>query len=268
MAPRRSRANGDYYMKPNRLRAFTLIELLVVIAIIAILAAILFPVFAKARERAKQTACINNEKQIGLALITYASDYDDRFPRSAWNYGGAANNPKLDCPNEGYDLLIMPYVKNWDVFVCPNQTLLQRFADNKLVRSADPKPPSQTKGSVTYGFSWAVITDSHYASNQGHVPMAAFKDPAGTILLAENEWGWHDTYEPMTYNNNGKQVSTGQTTDWAVNLCNDPGVMSKYNVPQRHFGRNDYIYADGHVKSVVYLDTKIPKNQWTLEPND
>src|SRR5437868_10438570 len=68
-------------------RGFTLIELLVVIAIIAILAAILFPVFAQAREKARQTTCLSNEKQMGLALMQYVQDYDEHFPFDHWNDG-------------------------------------------------------------------------------------------------------------------------------------------------------------------------------------
>lgn len=85
-------------------RGFTLIELLVVIAIIAILAAILFPVFARAREKARQTSCLSNIKQIGLALMMYSEDYDERYPCT----GGAWWSP------------LMPYVKNAQVFRCPS----------------------------------------------------------------------------------------------------------------------------------------------------
>src|ERR1700743_3800079 len=94
-----------------RLRAlagFTLIELLVVIAIIAILAAILFPVFAKAREKARQTACLSNCKQMSLGIQQYTQDYDETLPWAQQAVGGAWN------------LLIYPYVKNDQVFQCPS----------------------------------------------------------------------------------------------------------------------------------------------------
>ena len=101
-------------------RAFTLIELLVVIAIIAILAAILFPVFAQAREKARQTACISNQKQIGLGLTQYVQDYDEAFP---FNWSGAAFNiSRLNPAPSSYKWMdaIFPYVKNEQVFTCPS----------------------------------------------------------------------------------------------------------------------------------------------------
>lgn len=94
-------------------RGFTLIELLVVIAIIAILAAILFPVFAKAREKARQSSCLSNTKQIALSILQYAQDYDERFPQTYFS-------PSTG--NQCWAMVVMPYVKNQQVFDCPSDS--------------------------------------------------------------------------------------------------------------------------------------------------
>jgi prepilin-type N-terminal cleavage/methylation domain-containing protein/prepilin-type processing-associated H-X9-DG protein len=102
-------------------RGFTLIELLVVIAIIAILAAILFPVFAKAREKARASSCMSNVKQLGLAAMQYKQDYDEQWPLQGWNkYDTTTWGPA----NAGYwGGEIGPYVKNKQLFICPSATL-------------------------------------------------------------------------------------------------------------------------------------------------
>lgn len=114
----------------RRSSGFTLIELLVVIAIIAILAAILFPVFAQARESARKTSCLSNTKQIGLAMMMYATDYDEIPPETGWD--GPCSSP---VPNASgfyavgdayfsgvfsFPMAAQPYIKNWNIFSCPS----------------------------------------------------------------------------------------------------------------------------------------------------
>src|SRR5450432_3278318 len=108
----------------NKKSGFTLIELLVVIAIIAILAAILFPVFAQAREKARAISCLSNEKQLGLGIIQYQQDYDEHNPGGVNGYGGGA----------GWAGQILPYVKSLAVFRCPNDSGVGsgQLADNGI----------------------------------------------------------------------------------------------------------------------------------------
>ena len=98
-------------------RGFTLIELLVVIAIIAILAAILFPVFARAREKARQASCESNEKQIALGVLMYVQDYDERFPRSFMTNCGAVRT------SPDWREVCAPYIKNNQLWACPSSNL-------------------------------------------------------------------------------------------------------------------------------------------------
>ncbi len=110
----------------KRAHGFTLIELLVVIAIIAILAAILFPVFARAREKARQSACLSNLKQLGLAVQMYAQDYDETLPFGRMYYGPATviNNTTI-YSRPTWISQIMPYVQNEQIFICPSMKQYQ-----------------------------------------------------------------------------------------------------------------------------------------------
>ncbi len=103
-----------------RRRAFTLIELLVVIAIIAILAAILFPVFAQARESARQTVCLSNDKQLGTSLTLYQQDYDGRLCQT--EYADPNDLSSVQKPRTHWSYIVQPYVKNMQIFVCPSDT--------------------------------------------------------------------------------------------------------------------------------------------------
>src|SRR5579862_4815942 len=96
-------------------KGFTLIELLVVIAIIAILAAILFPVFASAREKARQISCASNEKQLALATLQYTQDFDEVFP-----YGNSLWSQNWGIDRDNWSGAIAPYIKSTGVFACPD----------------------------------------------------------------------------------------------------------------------------------------------------
>src|SRR5579871_2274222 len=158
----------------GRQSAFTLIELLVVIAIIAILAAILFPVFAQAREEARKISCLSNTKQIGLALQMYASDYDDTVVPNNNQVTGSVSSSWLAWPD-----FLQPYVKNDQIFVCPDS------------RRHSPAPTDQLK---TYGGRLVsyVINNYYYndetlgmlfekANNNGRQPsaLASIEDVVG-----------------------------------------------------------------------------------------
>jgi len=168
----------------RRRGGFTLIELLVVIAIIAILAAILFPVFAKAREKARQTSCLSNLKQLALGCLQYAQDYDEMMP--SVNIGPYLNWPQTPPFNDwdwtvgwGYwqswPWQIYPYVKNTQVFRCPSNSL---YSD------------------ITYGMPSNGVNTAGVLVDYMQTPkaMAQFARPAESMLLGEKGGGGGDKY--------------------------------------------------------------------------
>jgi prepilin-type N-terminal cleavage/methylation domain-containing protein len=161
-------------------RAFTLIELLVVIAIIAILAAILFPVFAQAREAARKITCISNTREIGLALQMYAADYDDTVVPNNNQVTGSASSTWRSWPD-----FLQPYIKNDQIFICPSS------------HKNGSAPTDQIR---TYGGRWVSYVINNYyfndstlgeifekANNNGRQPslLASIEDVVGTVFCAD-----------------------------------------------------------------------------------
>ena len=175
-----------------RRRGFTLIELLVVIAIIAILAAILFPVFAKAREKARQSSCLSNTKQLALGVLQYAQDYDERLPSGdcyALTNGGC------------WDCVITPYVKNDQVFVCPSNSSPAHIIPGGTF-CGSPNGPNATwlpDHYISYGMGlqirWAAL--------------GTIVSPANTMMLMEASAPWTQVGPSATYT---YVTGTGATT--------------------------------------------------------
>lgn len=164
-------------------KGFTLIELLVVIAIIAILAAILFPVFSQARESARKSSCMSNLKQIGNALMMYTQDWDEHYPYFCWSADNLHHG-------ELWPYAIQPYLKNWDIFVCPSDgdKFNSWWWDGR--DSGRPPTPYPPKG-LSYGMSEIL-----QGGGLGSVSLAQVPEPAITFSVSDaiaasvNDWHW------------------------------------------------------------------------------
>lgn len=237
----------------RRSTGFTLIELLVVIAIIAILAAILFPVFAQARDKARGVSCLSNMKQLALGAAMYANDYDSHYVSSGGDCYGAPpgcsiNTPK---PSMQWQWTIYPYVKNWQVYRCPS----------------DPHEPNHIATSYTEN-NWG--TNDHNAS-AGGVNEARTDKPGETALLLEGgNTGWQDT---AVQAENAKMVADYTTwTQWnrVVHTQSDWNWTDKM---PRHGDGGNVAFLDGHAKYRIMrgwcaAGKKVGNNiPWTMMDN-
>jgi len=251
-------------------RGFTLIELLVVIAIIAILAAILFPVFAQAREKARQTSCLSNLKQMGLGLMMYVQDYDEQYPFDHW-----VDPTGLDVNWFG---AIYPYVKNGKNWAGTNQA----NGTGGIYQCLSQIDADQN----TYGIHQYIEPDGQAPwINNGAPPqyqpatLAAIPKPSDTILVVEKgrndaswgflnfdaqEWDWTDWVGPV----NDEPTHDGPHFDLQYD-CDAPassgngtwpgcGVFPRY----RHTGTTNVLFCDGHAKTMGKGRINWYKNIW------
>lgn len=224
-------------MKRNLNRGFTLIELLVVIAIIAILAAILFPVFAQAREKARQASCQSNLKQIGNAFAMYMQDYDELFPMNdnggnspAWYTQPADARPGPQYNRLGvWTTTMQPYIKNWQVYGCPSCPITSQYLQAPLNAGQQQIP-------ISYAYNGQLATSS----------LASVQSVASCILTWEG-------YGKLSTRNYSLPTPTLRNVRPQHELYGtDSCVMYVIAIPVPtmwiHGEGSNYLFVDGHVK--------------------
>lgn len=238
--------------------AFTLIELLVVIAIIAVIAAILFPVFGQAREKARQSSCLSQMNQLGLAFAQYLSDYDGTYPTCDNDKAKITGKPPepetpdADGPEErDWHIVLQPYIKNYDVLRCPSD-LSNKPRDFKNPNFANKE----------YVSSYTVNGWSEYQLKE-----ATLTRPANWVLLAERNniarppktwwmfywWSWQ---------------GASPNTVWPPSITPDPMTEAAKDLAlDQHQKSPNWLFGDGHVKSVKFSALWKPGTENAFWPN-
>jgi prepilin-type N-terminal cleavage/methylation domain-containing protein len=218
----------NWFRKP---RAFTLIELLVVIAIIAILAAILFPVFAQARDQARKSACLSNERQLATGVAMYRQDWDGFGPFGGWpvdTRGNITGHTPSSSYIDDWQFTIQPYIKNAMVLRCPGDKTpyLERpisyLYNNHMARDRKPVSEASIEAPAEVVMFWEGYGSKDAATMKNHPPVSGIQFP-DNYYREYTQWG--------------------NKAQWLAD--------SKYGLP-RHTGGGNVIFMDVHVKWVRY----------------
>jgi prepilin-type N-terminal cleavage/methylation domain-containing protein/prepilin-type processing-associated H-X9-DG protein len=216
---------------------FTLIELLVVIAIIAILAAILFPVFAQARESARRTACLSNMKQMALAFHMYAQDYDETTPAAIHLSG------RTDEPDFWY--IVQPYVKNVQVFYCPDRTEWTMPSGDDCGGQEGINP---IKRCIGYGYNWGILSNVRLGLIGNRMSF-----PGGYIEPGISMASMVAPADTMAYSDTGDNPRY----TFCANYIFQYYTNATSSQQMRHGGNLNVAFADGHAHVVRF---KVGKN--------
>lgn len=227
--------------QPSKRRAFTLIELLVVISIISILAAILFPVFARARENARRTSCLSNVRQIGLSFQQYFQDYDEQFPivkpadNIKWPHGG-----------------MQPYLKSKQILQCPNDTDDPAWS-RPVTEAGDGYLPTRVTSYTLNGFfQHTPGTESYEVFIGSHI--ARVQSAAEVVMLAETANDPSGTPAGLAGNQYVSGLDYFHAHKWPIPpATSGPRWNEEKNRPsdletQRHLEGFNVVYLDGHAK--------------------
>jgi len=277
----RSRTTSRFGFLPSA--GFTLIELLVVIAIIAILAAILFPVFAQAREKARQTACLSNEKQIANAMMMYTQDFDETLFPYRLNAGAAQLNPFASDPKVAanaktpifFSQLLYPYTKNYDIFKCPSNP---KAWVNVCPDEFDPALKLGPDLYQSYGAENSYAASNYTFRAGSGLPLAKIESTSETVGLVDS---MYYNALPLSADGSGPCKLKGEQDYGKVGGPVDPtggsypeywkniGNSYRFDAPvpsaaqaitrgkARHQSMINVVWLDGHAKAVAYDKLRI-----------
>ena len=261
----------------SRRSAFTLIELLVVIAIIAILAAILFPVFAQARNKARAISCLSNTKQLGLGLMMYAQDYDEQMVRGWYGDGGYQASNKT--ARYKWMDAIEPFVKNTGLYTCPNSPLGIARGKGQFVpaKQLGTAPGTNGDGDDEHYGSYAINsaywggenpTSKRGVSNE--IALAVVESPATTIWVMDGNGSYQFSWPNL--DQDPERVEKEGSLGYLSWKGRGIGDMQEGAVVDRHTGLSNAIYCDGHAKNVslsflVSPEERTRKVDGSLDPN-
>jgi prepilin-type N-terminal cleavage/methylation domain-containing protein/prepilin-type processing-associated H-X9-DG protein len=247
----------------RNLRGFTLIELLVVIAIIAILAAILFPVFAQAREKARAISCMSNIKQQGIAAMMYTQDYDETIVPAGNRYahqnvpcfnGNSNFNPNPRAWVD-WEIPLIPYIKTADIFICPDRRQFGCAGYAMNTDSSDddfPGPPSPPG-------EWAVDTADNGGTTVSPVTLASVVAPAECLFIYDShDEQLENQFSPTQVGDGNPDTEAWETMDsWLqalkAGLVTETQLFQNFPVgPWRHSQQMNILWLDGHAKATRF----------------